>query len=112
MATRTPTAAPARPRPRGAVIAAGLVAAAVVAVALNALVALIARAAGASDDFTPLQFPTYTAFTVVGVLVGAAGWALLRSRARRPRSVLRILVPAVVVVSLVPDVLVGVSGGI
>jgi len=97
------TALTATTRPSTARVAAGLGLAAVAAVALNALVALVARAAGADPDFQPLHFATFTAFTVAGVLAGAAGWAVVRRRARRPAAVLRILVPAVVLVSLIPD---------
>lgn len=44
--------------------------------------------------------------TVLGILAGIAGWAVIRRRAARPRSVLRGLVPAVVVLSFVPDAVV------
>lgn len=96
----------------GALIAGGLVAAAIVATALNAVVAAIAHAAGASSQLQALQLPTYTIFTVIGLLAGAAGWAIVRARARNPQRVLRVLVPAVVLVSFVPDVLVGAFGGL
>jgi hypothetical protein len=52
--------------------AAGLVAAAAVATALNAAVAALAHGAGASPEFQALQLPTYATFTVLGVLAGAA----------------------------------------
>jgi hypothetical protein len=44
---------------------------------------------------------------VAGVLVGAVGWSVIRTRAARPSALLRWLVPAVVAISLVPNVLVG-----
>ncbi len=106
----TSTSAAAPTRTRALTVAGGLVAASVVAVALNAVVALIAHAAGASDDFQPLTFPAYATFTVLGILAGAAGWVLIRSRARRPGALLRLLVPIVLVVSFVPDLLVGADG--
>ncbi|MER5554673.1 DUF6069 family protein [Streptomyces sp. NPDC002793] len=82
---------------------AGLLAGAVVASCLaNTLVAVIALAAGASDNFQPLQPGAYISFTVLGVLIGAAGWALVRRRPNASR-LLSILVPVVVVVSFVPD---------
>ena len=100
----------ARPRSTsGAVVAAGVVAAIVVSVALNAAVAAIAHAAGASDDFNPLKFASYTSLTVIGVLAAAAVWAVIRSRASDPRKVLGVLVPVVVVLSLIPDLMVGVQ---
>ncbi|MFD4507592.1 DUF6069 family protein [Streptomyces sp. NPDC058457] len=96
-------------RPNGLIIAGGLVGTAVVAIALNAVVAVSARAAGASGDFQPLHLTAYAPLTVFGVLVGAAAWAIVRARSARPAGLLRTLVPVVVLVSLVPDVLVGAS---
>ncbi|GKQ41939.1 DUF6069 family protein [Streptomyces sp. A012304] len=97
-------------RPSGLVVAGGLIGTAVVAVALNAIVAAAAHAAGASDDFQPLQLPAYAFFTVIGVLAAAAAWAIIRARSQNPARVLHTLVPAVVIVSLIPDIMVGVSG--
>jgi hypothetical protein len=85
-------------------IAGGVAVAAVGAVVVNALVSLVAQAAGASEDFQPLRPGAYVFLTVVGVLAGAAGWAAVRRWSNRPAVVLRWLVPVVVVVSLVPDV--------
>lgn len=96
-------------RPNGLVITGGLVGTAVVATALNAVVAAAAHAAGASDDFQPLQPSAYAPLTVFGILIGAAGWAIIRARSARPAGLLRTLVPVVVLLSLVPDILVGVS---
>lgn len=105
------TAPPISPVHRGrAVLAAGLAAAAVIAVALNAAVAAIAHAAGAPANFSPLLLPTFGLFTVAGIVIGAAGWARIRARSARPRALLRRLVPVVLVVSYVPDLLVGISG--
>ncbi|MFP8903346.1 hypothetical protein [Streptomyces atacamensis] len=39
----------------------------------DAVIAAAALAAGASDDFRPLQPGAYASFTVLGVLIGAAG---------------------------------------
>jgi len=82
----------------------GMAAAVLAAVLANAAIALLSLAAGASDEFQPLQPASYIFLTVVGVLAGAAGWAGVRRWSRRPAAVLRRLVPAVVTVSLVPDV--------
>jgi len=77
----------------------------VVAVALNTLVAAVAVNAGASATFPPLTFPAYTTFTVIGVIVGWIGWRIVQRRAANPRRVLSILVPAVALVSFIPDLL-------
>jgi hypothetical protein len=52
-----------------------------------------------------------TSFAVVGTVVGAACWALVRRRARRPRTVLRGAVAATVAIALLADVVVGVRMG-
>ncbi|MHA6763795.1 DUF6069 family protein [Streptacidiphilus sp. PAMC 29251] len=80
-----------------------LLAAVVVASLVNTAIAAIARAAGASSDFKPLQASAFVAFTLFGILIGAAGWALVRRRAQDPQALLRRLVPTVLVISFVPD---------
>ncbi|MEU3340302.1 DUF6069 family protein [Streptomyces sp. NPDC006668] len=97
-------------RPSGLLVTGGLIGTAVVAVALNAVVAATAHAAGASHDFQPLQLSAYAPLTVFGVLIGAAAWAVVRPRSARPARLLRTLVPVVVLLSLIPDIMVGVSG--
>ncbi|MEV6283873.1 DUF6069 family protein [Kribbella sp. NPDC051770] len=94
-------------RSSAAAITAGIIGAALLSTALNTAVAGIARAAGASPDFVPLDLQTYTPWTVIGVLAGFAGWAVVRARATRPRRLLRQLVPAVVSTSWTPDFIVG-----
>jgi hypothetical protein len=74
----------------------------------NVIVAQVARAAGASKDFQPLTFGAYAFFTVIGVIAGLVGWLLIR-RTANAAATLRWLVPTVLVVSLIPDVLVGFS---
>lgn len=81
-----------------------LVVAVVGAVLVNTVIAILARAVGASDGFMPLQVSAYLPFTVIGVLAGLAGWAAVRRWSRRPARVLRRLVPTVVGLSLLPDV--------
>jgi uncharacterized protein DUF6069 len=73
------------------------------AVGVNALVAAIARQAGASPAFAPLHLPAYGSFTAVGVIAGWIGWQIVRRRSARPRAALKVLVPAVTLLSLVPD---------
>jgi hypothetical protein len=58
-----------------------------------------------------LQFATFTGLVVLGVLAGGVGWQIVRSRAARPDRLLRRLVPAVLAVSFLPDLALGVTGG-
>ncbi|MZF86054.1 DUF6069 family protein [Streptomyces sp. SID5643] len=97
------SSAPPAPRSRGLMVVAGLLAAAVVAVLGNVVVALLARAAGASGEFAPLHLSAYGPLTVFGVVLGAMGWAVVRRVAKNPAGLLRWLVPALVVVSFGPD---------
>ena len=90
-------------RPRFLAVAAGLLAAAVVAAAGNTAVSLLARAAGASSQFAPLHPSSYVPLTVIGTVLGAAGWAAVARIAKKPAQLLRWLVPVVVAVSFVPD---------
>lgn len=80
-----------------------LAAAIAIAVALNALVAAVAVGAGAPASFAPLNLPVHGAFAAAGVIAGWAGWRTVHRRAARPGAVLRVLVPAVMLVSFVPD---------
>jgi hypothetical protein len=72
---------------------------------VNAVIAVVTLAAGASDDFNPLQPGAYLFLTVIGVLVATIVWRLVVGRAQDPAAVLRWLVPTAVVVSLIPDVM-------
>ena len=90
---------------RGLGTALVLVAAIVVAVVINALIAWAATALGAPAGYGPLSLPAQALFTIIGVLVGWVGWRLILARTRDPRRVLRILVPLVVALSLIPDLL-------
>jgi hypothetical protein len=91
------------------VVAGGLIGTAAVAVVVNAIVAAIAHAAGASDGFQPLHLATYAVFTVFGVLAAAAAWAIISGRSAHPARLLRTLVPVALIVSLIPDIMVGIS---
>ena len=86
----------------------------VVAVVVGALgttvIAAIAHAAGVSHSFSPLHPGTYIAFIVLGVLGGAVGWQLVRARAHQPATLLRTLVPVVVILSFIPDIAIGITG--
>ena len=93
------------------VVAGGVLAAIVVASAADALLALLASAAGAPDDFEPLKASSYIFLTAVGVVAGAVGWAVVRRVSKDPRALVRWLVPTLVVVSFVPDFLLFGAGG-
>ncbi|GKQ39597.1 DUF6069 family protein [Streptomyces sp. A012304] len=69
----------------------------------NALIAVLAHALGAPEDFGPLEPSSYVFLTALGVLAGSAGWALVRRFSPDPERLLRRLVPSVVVLSCVPD---------
>lgn len=105
--TAIPTADAARGTKTSKILLAGFVAT-LAALVGNTVVAQVALAAGASETFQPLTFAAYGFFTVVGVVAGLIGWLLVR-RTSHAEATLRWLVPAVLVVSLVPDVLVGLS---
>jgi hypothetical protein len=88
----------------------GAVAAAIASIA-NVLISAIARGPlGADDDFTPLTPGPIVWWTIVGVIIGAIGWRLIVNRSARSRAVLTTLVPAVLALSLIPDVALLVTG--
>ena len=92
-------------------VAGGLLAAIVLAVAADTVIAQLALAAGAPDDFQPLKAPSYIFLTTVGILAGALGWSIVRKVSNDPRSLVRWLVPTLVLVSFVPDFLLYGDGG-
>ena len=57
------------------------------------------------SEFQQLTLPVYGFLTIVGAIVGAIGWHLIATRSRNASGVLRVLVPTVLVLSLIPDVL-------
>ena len=72
---------------------------------VNGLIAAIARGPlDASSDFQPLTPGAFVFWSVIGAVVGALGWSLIQRRAQNPARLLRVLVPTVLVLSLVPDV--------
>jgi uncharacterized protein DUF6069 len=78
----------------------------------NLVIALVAQAAGADPaDYRGLQPASYISLTFLGVVAGVLAWIAVRAKADRPALVLRRLVPAVVLVSLLADVAVGISVG-
>ncbi|WP_290055968.1 DUF6069 family protein [Amycolatopsis solani] len=74
----------------------------VAAAAVNTVVALAASALDDGGIGMGLNPAAYLPATVLGVLVGAAGWGLI---ARRHPRVLRVVVPLVLVLTWIPDVL-------
>ncbi|WP_329790989.1 DUF6069 family protein [Lentzea sp. DG1S-22] len=90
--------------PSAGEIAVSLLGAAVVAVAVNALIAFVAgRFIPEGTERVGLALAEYAPATVIGILLGTLGWYLVRRFAVRPRRVLRTVVPAVVVASWIPD---------
>ena len=75
------------------------------------VIAAIAHGAGAYADFTPLTFGALIRLTVLGLLTAVVVWELVRRRAGDPVAVMRRLVPIVVVLSWVPDVVLGATHG-
>lgn len=78
------------------------------AAGVNATLASAAAASGTAV-LAQLALPGVVGASVVGGLLAVAGWALVRARAGDPARVLARLVPAVLLLSLVPDALLGVA---
>ena len=91
--------------PSAGVIAFGLAAAWTGATLANVAIAAIAHAAGVSSSVMQLQVAVFAPLTIVGVIAGAGGWAVIRRFSRRPAATLRWLVPTVLVASWIPDLL-------
>ena len=84
-----------------------LVASVVTSLIVEQIIAAIAHGAGAYPDFQPLTFGGLIRPTVVGLLIAVVVWEQVRRRAGYPVAVMRRLVPIVVVLSWVPDVVLG-----
>jgi len=96
-ATATPTSA----------IAVRLGLAALVALAANTVIALVASTLDEGGIAMGLSPVFYLPATVLGVLAGAAGWTLI---ARRAPKALRVVVPAVLALTWIPDLLLLTAG--
>jgi hypothetical protein len=96
------TTAAERPAPRALNVALTIVVAVLLAAAATSIIALLAQAAGAGG-LPPLQPAVYLAFATVGTLAGIGGWLLVVRLVRHSARLLRVLVPVLVVLSLVPD---------
>lgn len=79
---------------------------------VNLLLALGGHAAGAAASFQALQVATFVPLTVIGTVAGVVGWTVIRARSTRPAAVLRWLVPVVLLLSFVPDILVGATAAL
>jgi hypothetical protein len=93
--------------PARVALPAALVASVVASLIIELIIAAIAHSAGAYSDFQPLTFSGLLPPTVVGLLIAVVVWELVRRRAGDPVAVMRRLVPIVVVLSWLPDVLLG-----
>jgi hypothetical protein len=91
-------------------VAIGVLAAAVVSIAVNTGIALGAIALDPNGTRMGLDLVAYAPLTVIGVLAGTAGWAVIRRYAAHARSTLRVVVPLVVVLSFIPDLGLLISG--
>ncbi|ADJ43273.1 hypothetical protein AMES_1450 [Amycolatopsis mediterranei S699] len=73
---------------------------------VNAAIAWAGQALlGAPDEFRQLTLPVYGPLTIIGALAGAIGWRLIVNRSRNAARLLTWLVPAVVALSLIPDLM-------
>lgn len=85
-------------------LTAGAVAGGIAAV-VNIAVSAVARGPlGAGDGFAPLTPGPIVLWTILGALVGAAGWRLFVNRSASSGALLARLVPTVLVLSFIPDV--------
>ncbi|HEX6342572.1 DUF6069 family protein [Umezawaea sp.] len=102
--TTDTTPRPLRPAFDAGTVVGGVVLAALASVAVNSVIATIASSAlPPGGTRMGLELQEYASLTVVGILLGALAWFLVRRHADNPRAVLRYLVPAAVLLSLVPD---------
>ena len=107
--TTTPRASRVAPTRRATAIA--IAVAAVGSMVVNAVIAAIARGPlDVSSEFQPLTAPVFLMWTLIGTVVGGLVWRAITRRSAHPAGLLRKLVPAVVLVSLVPDLLVYLDG--
>ena len=109
-ATRTATTHATEPATTGRLLPA-IAVAALGSMAVNAVIAAVARGPlDVSSEFQPLTAPVFLTWTLIGTVVGALVWRAITRRSAHPARLLRRLVPAVLVVSLVPDLLVYLDG--
>jgi hypothetical protein len=102
------TATSTRIRPP-AVVGALLVPVVVGSALCLAIAGAVRSVATIPSTFQPFAPPSVIMLATIGITAGMIGWLIVRRLASRPAAVLRVLVPAVVLVSLVPDILLGLS---
>ena len=108
--TANATTNPARTSPSARGVATAIGIGAVGSVVVNSLIAAVARGPlDVSDKFTPLTPGAFIFWSILGTVIGAIGWLLIQRKTAQPDRVLRVLVPTVLVLSLVPDVLIWVD---
>jgi hypothetical protein len=82
----------------------------VVAIAVNTGIAFATKSLDANGTQIGLPPVAYAPATALGIIVATIGWTMVRRRSARPAALLRVLVPAVLVVSLIPGVILLVTG--
>ncbi len=76
----------------------------IAAAVINVAISAVARGSfDAGDDFAPLTPGPIVMWTLLGAVLGAAGWRLFVNRSARSRALLTKLVPTVLVLSFLPD---------
>jgi Family of unknown function (DUF6069) len=75
----------------------------------TSVIAFVAHAVGVSDDFDPIAPAAYLTLAVIGVSLASLSWFAIARRTANPRTILTRLVPAVLLISFIPDLLLGVD---
>jgi hypothetical protein len=96
----------AAPTPR---LVGGIAVAALAAVVVNVLLG-VGVTALVTGPAVGLETAAWISMSIAGVLIGTAGWAVVRRFAPRPAALLRVLVPVALVVSWIPDLVVLTTG--
>jgi hypothetical protein len=110
MTAATERPVPERPAARPLAVALTMLVAVATSAIATTLIAVVAQAAGVAAGFPPLQPAVYLTFAVAGTLAALGGWTLVVRLVRRSARALRVLVPVLVVLSLVPDVVLMATG--
>lgn len=69
----------------------------------NAVVAQAAIAVGVGSSFGSFGIAATTGYSALGVLIGFIGWLAIRHWVPRAATVLAVLVPALTILSFIPD---------
>jgi hypothetical protein len=88
----------------------GVVLAIVVSIAVNTGIAFATKSLEAGGTQIGLTPVAYAPATALGIIVATIGWTIVRRRSTSPAALLRVLVPVVLVVSLIPGVILLVVG--